>query len=302
MSLLTLPPNIPSASRRYILRRQVSIFLRVPLGGNGRTAGLQTILFTWPPAGAIGAAVPADPLADGALPDMPLLTLPPNLLPASRRYITRGQLFISLRIPLGGEFRMGHRQAQVRVAVEVLAARNPFPFSLTSLDARLPHEFAAPPPVLFAGAIEHLIRRQGRIAFIVPLLCQLRIPCKQGIVPADSPVITIRAAFGRCCLIEMAGSTLPCMPLFTLPPKTFIGLIRYLTGYERQILCSVPDLNKCMIQRPHRAVSRHCPRMTDGASAFAGIGAGTDSCFPSMAFRTCPVYFFFRAGHYIIRC
>lgn len=232
MSLLTLPPNIPSASRRYILRRQVSIFLRVPLGGNGRTAGLQTILFTWPPAGAIGAAVPADPLADGALPDMPLLTLPPNLLPASRRYITRSQLFISLRIPLGGEFRMGHRQAQVRVAVEVLAAGNPFPFSLTSLDARLPHEFAAPPPVLFAGAIEHLIRRQGRLAFIVPLLCQLRIPRKQGIVPADSPVITIRAAFGRCCLIEMAGSTLPRMTLFTLPPKTFIGLIRYLTGYE----------------------------------------------------------------------
>ena len=53
MPLLTLPPNIPSASRRHILRRQVSIFLRVPLGGNGRTAGLQTILFTWPPAGAL---------------------------------------------------------------------------------------------------------------------------------------------------------------------------------------------------------------------------------------------------------
>ena len=52
MPLLTLPPNIPSASRRHILRRQVSIFLRMPPGGNGRTAGLQTILFTWPPAGA----------------------------------------------------------------------------------------------------------------------------------------------------------------------------------------------------------------------------------------------------------
>ena len=302
MALLTLPPNIPSASRRHILRRQPSISLWVPLGSNGGAAGLQTILFTWPPPGAIGAAVPADPLTDGTLPDMPLFTSPPNFPPASRCHILRRQPFISLRVPLGGKFRMGHSQAQVRAAVEVLAAGNPFPFALTVFDARLPHEFPAPPPILFTGAIEHLIRRQGRIAFVVPLPCQLRIPRKQGIVPADSPVIAIRATFGRCQPVEMAGVTLPRMAFLTLPPKAFIGLIRYLAGYERQIFCRVPDLNKCRLQRPHRAVSRHCPRMTDGASAFAGIGAGTDGCFPNMAFRTCPVYFFFRAGHYIIRC
>ena len=89
---------------------------------------------------------------------------------------------------------MGHRQTQVRVAVEVLAAGNPLSFPLTIFDARLPHELPAPPPILFAGAIEHLIRRQWKIEFVVPLPCQLRIPRKQGIVPANSPVIAIGAA------------------------------------------------------------------------------------------------------------
>ena len=188
---------------------------------------------------------------------MPLLTSPPNLPPASRRHILRRQPFISLRVPLSGELRMGHRQAQVREAVEVLAAGDPFPFSLTSFDARLPYEFSAPPPILFIGAIEHLIRHQRKIAFIVPFPCQLRIPCKQGIVLADSPIIAIRAAFGRCQSVDMVGIALPRMTSFTLPPKTFIGLICYLTRYERQIFCRVPYLNKCRFQRPHWAISRH---------------------------------------------
>ena len=89
---------------------------------------------------------------------------------------------------------MGHRQTQVRVAVEVLAAGDPLPFPLAIFDARLPYELPAPPPILFAGAIEHLIRRQWEVEFIVPLPCQLRIPRKQGIVPANSPVIAIGAA------------------------------------------------------------------------------------------------------------
>lgn len=71
---------------------------------------------------------------------------------------------------------------------------------------------------------------------------------------------------------------------------------------KRQILCGVPDSNKRRLRRPHQAASRPSSRMTDGASAFSGIGAGTDGCFPNMSFRTDPVYFFFRAGHYIIRC
>ena len=89
---------------------------------------------------------------------------------------------------------MGHRQAQVRVALEVLATGNPLPFPLTIFDARLPHELPAPPPILFARAIEHLIRRQRKIEFAVPLPSQLRIPRKQGIVPANSPVIAVGAA------------------------------------------------------------------------------------------------------------
>ena len=88
---------------------------------------------------------------------------------------------------------MSRRQAQVRVALEVLATGNPLPFPLTIFDARLPHELPAPPPILFAGAIEHLIRCQWKIEFVVPLPCQLRIPRKQGIVPANSPVIAIGA-------------------------------------------------------------------------------------------------------------
>ena len=47
MPLLALPPNIPSASRRHIPRCQPLISLRVPLGGNGRVTGLQTIFLAW---------------------------------------------------------------------------------------------------------------------------------------------------------------------------------------------------------------------------------------------------------------
>ena len=88
---------------------------------------------------------------------------------------------------------MGHRQAQMRVAVEVLAAGDSLPFSPTIFDVRLPYELPATPPILFAGTIEHLVRCQREVEFIVPLPCQLRIPRKQGIVPANSPVIAIGA-------------------------------------------------------------------------------------------------------------
>ena len=60
MSLLTAPPDVFSASRGHIQRRQCSVFLRMPLCGDGRIIGLQTILRTWAVSGTIKAAIAAD--------------------------------------------------------------------------------------------------------------------------------------------------------------------------------------------------------------------------------------------------
>ena len=47
MPLLTSPPNILPASRRHIPWCENPISLRMPLSGNGRATGLQTIFLAW---------------------------------------------------------------------------------------------------------------------------------------------------------------------------------------------------------------------------------------------------------------
>lgn len=154
-------------------------------------------------------------------------------------------------------------------------------------------------------------KKNARSLLNVQFLCmdrsKGRVADLQTIRSAWTPTGTIWTAIpanplADGTLSDMSLLASPLMAFFTFPLKFLIGLPCYLTGQKRQILCGVPDSNKRRLRRPHQAASRPSSRMTDGASAFSGIGAGTDGCFPNMSFRTDPVYFFFRAGHYIIRC
>ena len=107
MPLLTAPPDVFSASRGHVQRRQCSVFLRMPLCGDGRIIGLQTILRTWAVSGTIRAVIAANrPLGDRSLPFMPFPTAPPDFPCRSCRYLIRCQRCIFPAVPLRHQLRV----------------------------------------------------------------------------------------------------------------------------------------------------------------------------------------------------
>lgn len=180
--------------------------------------------------------------------------------------------------------------------IAIPAARDPISSFLPVFHTCLPYKLPAPPPILFSGAIKHLVWRQRKVELIIPFLCQFRISSKQGIIRANGSVIAKRAASFQRHFIEIVRCPLPFMPSLASPPKHFIGSDCYVLRYARQVFSRVPDLHKRRISQPVLGFG-----IAVRASAFTGTGTGINACLPDMTLFTLPVYFPFRAGKDIIR-
>ena len=102
---VTKPPDPAVGAFGHLVRRQVPVFLRVPLGRQARKARRKVVLPRLdPPPRAVRAARSPDPGADHGLIAVAPLAAPPDPLVAAVGDGLRGQGCVARRVPLGKQF------------------------------------------------------------------------------------------------------------------------------------------------------------------------------------------------------
>ena len=228
VTLFAAPPDPFVALRPHLLRRQRSVFRRVPLARQSRQAGCQIVFSrnnALPPAHRATASIPGAGV-DRRFPLMSLFAPPPDSLAAARADPLRRQRRVARRVPLRRHFWVCSGQI-------VKSGKNGFIGAIRAAMAggsgkhlRLPLvALISAPPDLLMATVPDGPRRQRRVFF--------RYPFRQQSQALFLYALFIQAFFQRFLLWNRRH---PCFPTIwgrghTPPPLSSPGLLRGRDAY-----------------------------------------------------------------------
>ena len=276
------PPHPPVAVRGDGVRRQAPVFLRMPLGGDGRELAFQVVFsghHQFPRAD--GAARPAAGAGgNGRLPDMTFIALPPDFAPVSGQHVTGRQRAVFGRMPLLRQLRVGggkvvHPLQQDPISTDgaTAAAQRP------GFDDGPPFmALFADPPRLEVAPHGDALRRHGKVFGGVPLRQQVRPLGRQIVFPR--PRLLSGAVGTPAALGAGIDHRLPFVPLGAQPPDLLFAAVGYLPWRQRPVFDRVPlgqqgqlvPLRAVVVERGPQSSSPPSSQNQHSASFFGHLG------------------------------
>jgi hypothetical protein len=173
------PPHFSVRSRDNLIRNEVAVFRRVPLGSNvwkdgGKGIGHRRFLpgTEWAPSALFRSNCNSSP------PNMvwAFRALPPHFSVRSRHNLIRSEITVLCRVPLSCDARKEHRKGICAACFFSSAERTPLP-TRPIRNARIPlmgRIYWTAPPHFLVAARRHVIRRDA------PVLCRMPLGRKFG--------------------------------------------------------------------------------------------------------------------------
>lgn len=186
VALATLPPYALAAAWSDVLRREGTVFRRVPFFGDSRIEGGKVVEpcqhFLIGTVGAAAAALGA--AGDNCLIVVALFAAPPYFAIAGWGDLRWQQGTIFFRMPFSGEVRVLTGEVVVTSNDDLAGTHRTAAAVDTAGDAGLPGvAFGALPPDTAACAWHHVTRREGAVFGGMPFLREMWVAAGQVVVP-----------------------------------------------------------------------------------------------------------------------
>ena len=168
--LAAYPPDFVVAPGSHLLRREFSVFGRVPLTSNTRMQSLERHLGCYAASRAIWATMATSTSVEGCLPLMTFVAPPPYLLGAAGTHRFWLQVSVPGWVPLASDLWVQRFERRLRRSAASRAIWATMAPNDTGVDGGLPFmSFVAHPPDLIAAARMYLLRRKLSVVAWMPL-------------------------------------------------------------------------------------------------------------------------------------
>lgn len=236
----TAPPHAAITVFRHVLRRERTVALAVPFGGE---PGVDARKIVFPRiysfAGAVRAAAPSCAGADLREPDMVFTAAPPDLAPAARRNVRGRKRAVEALRPLGGQLWECSGERVVLRGYGPLCAIWAAAAAGAHYDVRTPFmPFGASPPGPFVAAWQDRLRPEAAVFFPHPLFHELRIERGEVVDACFGYLSGTDRAMRAACAARYRR--FPGVAPFTAPPGFALAAVADVLRRERRILIRVP--------------------------------------------------------------